>query len=121
MEVQAVDNMESEWRTTWIADTVVADGVAYLKKQHGGKDAVLLMVYPVTKSGFTASILESYKGDVICVVGTQNRNGYTGFKDTMIEEYMAEKMSGFAKTVQISLPSFAGKDDALYVFERKAD
>lgn len=120
VEVQAVDNVESEWRTTWIADTIVADGVTYLKKQQGGKDAVLLMVYPVARSGFTASILESYKGEVLCVVGTQNRNGYTGFKDTTIEEYVAEKMAGFEKTVQVPLPSFAGKDDALLVFEKRA-
>ncbi len=120
VDVQAVDNIESEWRTTWIPDTIVADGVAYLKKQQGGKDAILLMVYPVARSGFTASILESYTGDVVCVVGTQNRNGYTGFKDTTIEEYVGEKRLTFEKTVQIPLPSFAGKDDALFVFEKRA-
>lgn len=120
VEVQAVDNAESEWRTMWISDTIVADGVAYLKKVQGGKRAVLLMVYPVVRTGFTPSILQTYQGDVVCVVGTQNRNGYTGFKNTTIEEYMAEKMAGFEKTVQIPLPSFAGKDDALFVFERRA-
>ena len=119
MEVQAVDNIESEWRTTWISDTIVTDGVAYLKKQQGGKEAVLLMVYPVTRTGFTTSVLEIYKGDVVCVVGTQNRNGYTGFKDTTIEEYMVEKMPNFEKMVQVALPSFAGKDDALFVFEKR--
>lgn len=113
-----MDNAESEWRTTWIPDTIVADGGAYLKKQQGGKDAVLLMVYPVARSGSTARILESYRGDVVCVAGTQNRNGYTGFRDTTIEEYVNEKVEGFEKTVQIALPSFAGKDDALFVFER---
>lgn len=121
IEVQAVDNIESEWRTTWIPDTIVTDGVAYLKKQKGGKDAVLLMVYPVTRSGFTTSILEAYKGNVVCVVGTQNRNGYTGFRETTIEEYMVEKMADFEKTVQVALPSFAGKDDALFVFEKRAE
>jgi hypothetical protein len=54
------------------------------------------------------------------VVGTQNRNGYTGFKNTTIEEYMVEKMPDFGKTVQIPLPPFAGKDDALFVFEKGA-
>lgn len=118
--VHAVDNAESEWRTTWISDTTVADGVTYLKKQHNhGKDAVLLLVYPIARSGFTASVLSAYRGTVVCVVGTQNRNGYTGFKDTTISEYMAEQMSDFAKTIQIPLPSFAGKDDALFVFERQ--
>lgn len=80
----------------------------------------MLVVYPVIRAGFTASVLESYKGDVICVVGTQNRNGYTGFRDRTIDEHMAEKMSDFDKTVQLPLPSFAGKDDALFVFERQA-
>ena len=121
VEVQAVDNVESKWRTTWIPDTIVADGETYLKKQQGGINATLLMVYPVVRSGFTSGILESYKGDVVCVVGTQNRNGYTGFKDTTIEEYMTEKMSSFEKTVQTPLPSFAGKDDALFVFQKRAD
>lgn len=116
-----MDNVESEWRTTWIPDTIVADGVAYLKKQQGGNDAVLLMVYPVARSGFTASVLEAYKGDVVCVVGTQNRNGYTGFQDRTIDEYMAEKMSKIERTVQVPLPSFAGKDDALFVFEKRAE
>jgi len=116
-----VDNVESKWRTTWIPDTIVADGETYLKKQQGGINATLLMVYPVVRSGFTSGILESYKGDVVCVVGTQNRNGYTGFKDTTIEEYMTEKMSSFEKTVQTPLPSFAGKDDALFVFQKRAD
>lgn len=79
------------------------------------------MVYPVVRTGFTASVLQAYQGDVICVVGTQNRNGYTAFKDTTIEEYMAEKIAArWEKTVQIPLPSFAGKDDALFVFERRA-
>jgi hypothetical protein len=119
--VQAVDNVESEWRTTWISDTIVADGVAYLQKQQGGKDAILLMVYPVSRSGYTASILESYKGDTICVVGTQNRNGYTGFRDRTIVDYMAEKMPDFEKSVQIPLPSFAGKDDAMFVFEKRGE
>jgi len=120
VQVQAVDNLESKWRTTWISDTIVADGVAYLQKKRGGKGAVLLMVYPVARSGLTARVLEAYRGDVVCVVGTQNRSGYTGFKDNTIEEYMAEKMSGFEKSVQVALPSFAGKDDALFVFEKRA-
>ncbi len=116
-----MDSIESEWRTTWIPDTIVADGVTYLKKRQAGKEAVLLMVYPVTRAGFTASVLEAYHGDVVCVVGTQNRNGYTGFKDTTIEEYMGEKMPDLKKTVQVALPSFAGKDDALFVFERQVE
>ena len=120
VQVQAVDNLESKWRTTWISDTIVADGVAYLQKKRGGKGAVLLMLYPVARSGLTARVLEAYRGDVVCVVGTQNRSGYTGFKDNTIEEYMAEKMSGFEKSVQVALPSFAGKDDALFVFEKRA-
>jgi hypothetical protein len=77
------------------------------------------MVYPIVGSGFTANILEAYKGDIICVAGTQNGNGYTAFKDRTIADYMSAERKDFEKTIQIPLPSFAGKDEALLVFERK--
>lgn len=120
LEVQAVDNGQSTWRTLWIGDTVKKDGVEFVKKRpKGGKDDVLLMVYPVVGLEFTTGILNAYKGDVVCVAGTQNGNGYTGFKDEMIDSWMAKERKDFEKIVQIPLPSFAGKDDALFVFRRK--
>ncbi|KAL8387372.1 hypothetical protein RB595_009951 [Gaeumannomyces hyphopodioides] len=138
----AVDNEQSLWRTMWIPDTVKQDGVAWLRSRDppGGKDMVLLLVYPVVGpdgSGiFTRSLLDAYEGDTVAVVGTQNRNGYTGFARMTMDEYMAnanEQGQGgdYSKTTtgnsngntwvrvtQIPLPSFAGKDEALFVFQR---
>ncbi|KAK5081833.1 hypothetical protein LTR70_008512 [Exophiala xenobiotica] len=120
VEVFAVDNGQSAWRTLWIGDTVTEDGAKYVRRRPGsGKDDVLLMVYPVVGLAFTTSVLDAYRGDVICVAGTQNGNGYTGFKDEMIDSWMARERNGFEKIVQVPLPSFAGKDDALFVFRRK--
>ena len=120
LEVFAVDNGQSVWRTLWIGDTIGADGAKYVKKRPGsGKDDVLLMVYPVVGLEFTTSVLSAYKGDVVCVVGTQNGNGYTGFKDEMIDSWMERERAEFEKIVQVPLPSFAGKDDALFVFRRR--
>jgi hypothetical protein len=126
LTVHAVDNMQSEWRVNWVNDTAISDGVQWLKKHQGGKEMVLLMVYPVVGGGpttgpegaFTRNLVNSYQGDTIAVVGTQNRNGYTGFKDMTMDEYMAREKKEWTKVVQIPLPSFAGKDEALYVFQR---
>ena len=115
----AVDNLQSVWRTLWIGDTIVKDGDLYLQEENGCENAVLLLVYPIVGSDFTAKVIEAYKGTTICVAGTQNRNGYTAFKDRTIDEYMKAEKGDFDKTVQIALPSFAGKDEALFVFERK--
>ena len=116
--VVAVDSGQSRWRTTWIADTVVMDGVQYLRKRAGCADMVLLLVYPIVGADFTRKVLDAYTGDMICVVGTQNENGYTGFRDMGVDEFMAGK-GGWEKVVQVALPSFAGKDDALFAFRRK--
>ena len=118
--VQAIDNLQSEYRTMWIADTIVKEGGRFLKDNRGGESTVLLMVYPIVGAGFTAEILDAYKGDTICVAGTQNGNGYTAFKDQTIAAYMATTRKDFEKTIQVPLPSFAGKDEALFVFERKS-
>ena len=118
VSVQAVDNQQSEYRTMWIGDTLVKDGEQYLKEKKGCKDDLLLLVYPIVSSDFTSGILDTYKGDTVCGAGTQNRNGYTAFKDRTIDEYMKVEKPDYEKTVQIPLPSFAGKDEALYVFER---
>ena len=118
VSVQAVDNLQSEYRTTWIGNTLIKDGEKYLKEKKGCKDDVLLLVYPIVSSDFTSKILDAYKGGTICVAGTQNRNGYTAFKDRTIDEYMKVEKTDYEKTIQIPLPSFPGKDEALYVFER---
>lgn len=120
VDVVPIDNGQSTWRTLWVDDTVGEDGAKYIKQRRkGGKDDVLLMVYPVVGLDFTTSVLNAYKGDTVCVVGTQNGNGYTGFKDEMIDTWMARERSGFKRVVQIPLPSFAGKDDALFIFRRQ--
>ena len=122
VETVAIDNGQSAWRTLWLSDTVNEDGAKYIKtRRKGGKDDVLLMVYPVVGVEFTVSTLNAFHGDVICVVGTQNGNGYTGFKDEMIDSWMARERKGFERIVQVPLPSFAGKDDALFVFRRKQE
>ncbi|KAL8672431.1 MAG: hypothetical protein Q9168_003109 [Polycauliona sp. 1 TL-2023] len=120
VQVDAVDNLQSKYRTLWINDLIVEEGEKYLKSHNGAKDALLLLVYPIVGSDFTARILSAYAGSTICVAGTQNANGYTAFKSKVIDEYMAVEKPEYARTVQIPLPSFAGKDEALFVFEKGA-
>ncbi|KAL9117525.1 MAG: hypothetical protein Q9187_005939 [Circinaria calcarea] len=119
LSVIAVDSGESEYRTMWIPDTIFTDGIAYLKKHTGAIDAALLLVYPIVGAGFTAKVLDAYKGDTVTVVGTQNANGYTAFKDMTIVEYMKKSKGEFERVAQLPLPSFAGKDEALFVFRRR--
>jgi hypothetical protein len=79
---------------------------------------VLLLVYPIVGGdGFTEKVIRTYKGEIVCVVGTQCRNGYTAFRDKIISEWMEEER-GWNKVVQVPVPSFAGKDEALFVFRR---
>lgn len=118
LRTSAIDNLQSEYRTLWISDTIVQDGVSYIESEKGAEDAVLLLVYPIVGLDFTSKILKAYKGNSICVAGTQNRNGYTAFKDRTIDEYVTAEKPEFRKTVHIPLPSFAGKDEALFVFEK---
>lgn len=119
LDVVAVDNMASEYRTMWIGDTVKADGVEYLKKNGGGKGRVLLMVYMITAGDFTRRIVRAYQGDVIVVVGTQNANRYTGFSNCTAEEWFEKEMPGWEMTTRIAMPSFAGKDEGLSVWQRR--
>lgn len=119
VEVVAVDNAQSVWRTMWVGDTVEMDGVGFLRGRGAGKEGVLLLVYPVVGGEFTKRIVGAYGGRTIVVAGTQNGNGYTGFQGERIDEWMAREQGEFAKTVQIALPSFAGKDEALFVFEKE--
>lgn len=120
LTVHAVDNGDSLWRTTWIGDTIKADGAKYLVKEKGAKDAVLLLVYPQVTTDFTTSVLKAYAGSTICVAGTQNANGFTAFSDVTIDKYLEVELPSFTKVVQTPLPSFAAKDEALYVFEKKS-
>ena len=118
VHVDAIDNFQSIYRTLWIGDTIVEDGAKYLRGLKGTDEVVLLMVYPIVGSELTASILDAFNGDTICVAGTQNQNGYTAFKDQVIDEYVASEKPLYKKIVQIPLPSFAGKDEALFIFDK---
>lgn len=118
LDVQAVDNLASEYRTMWISDTVKNDGVEYLKRNNGVKGRILLMVYMVTAGTFTKRVLQAYQGDIVVVVGTQNANRYTGFADCTVEEYFVREMPGWEMSYRIAMPSFAGKDEGMYVWRR---
>ena len=119
LTVAAVDSGQSRWRTSWIDDTLVMDGIQYLRKRSGCPDMLLLLVYPIVGGEFTRKVLDAFTGEVICVAGTQNGNGYTGFKDMMVDEYMTKEKTGWEKVAQVPLPSFAGKDDALFAFKKR--
>ncbi|APA12090.1 hypothetical protein sscle_09g068600 [Sclerotinia sclerotiorum 1980 UF-70] len=119
LKVNAVDNMASEYRNMWISDTEKADGVEYLRKNGGGKNKLLLMVYMITAGTFTKRVLSTYKGDVIVVVGTQNANRYTGLSDCTMEEWFEKEMNGWELICRIAMPSFAGKDEGMFVWKRK--
>ena len=114
----AVDSRQSVFRAEWIGDTIVGDGEKWLKGRGGAKDDVLLMVYPVVGGDFLRKMLKVYGGDTVCVAGTQCGNGYTGFRDQTVDEYM-EELGGWSLSARIALPSFAGKDEALFTFQRE--
>ena len=57
---------------------------------------------------------------IVVVAGTQNANGYTAFADELLVDWFARVMPGWEKVCQVPLPSFAGKDEALFVYEKKA-
>lgn len=120
LDVRAVDNQLSEYRVCWIPDTINVDGKAYLEKSvDGGRGCVLLLVYPQATGDFTAGVLRAFKGDTIVVAGTQNGNGFTGFREQGVDEWVEENLQAFELVVRMPLPSFAGKDEALFVFRRK--
>lgn len=60
-DVVPIDNGSSRWRTLWVGDTVQADGVQWLKKNDGGKEDVLLLVYPIVGNDFTRQIIKAYR------------------------------------------------------------
>lgn len=116
----AVDNMDAKWRTIWISDTIKTNGVDYMRKNEGARACVLLMVYMVTRGDFTKQVLKSYKGDTIVIAGTQNANRFTSFQEVTVEEYFEQEMKDWELVVMIALPSFAGKDEGMFVFQRKS-
>ena len=80
---------------------------------------MLLLVYPQATGDFTAPILKQFEGDAIVVAGTQNANGFTAFQDCIVDEWVEKNLLAFELTLRVPLPSFAGKDEALFVFQRR--
>lgn len=118
----AIDNGDAVWRTLWISDTVRADAAEYLRKNGGAADKVALMVYPVVSGEWMRGVLKQFKGEWVVVVGTQCRNGFTGFKDITVREWTEgsdEEGKKWEITAQVPMPSFAGKDEAVFVLKRK--
>jgi hypothetical protein len=76
------------------------------------------MVYMVTAGTFTKRVVQAYRGDTIVVVGTQNENRYTGFRDSTVEEWFEKEMTAWQLVCRIAMPSFAGKDEGLFVWKR---
>jgi hypothetical protein len=54
------------------------------------------------------------------MAGSQNANGYTAFAKELLVDWFAREMQDWEKIVQIPLPSFAAKDEALFVFEKNS-
>lgn len=131
LTVYAVDNQHSLWRTTWISDTIIKDGVKFLQNpptnlptspgERGCCDSILLLVYPQVGGDFTGKIIRAFEGDTIVVAGTQNGNGFTAFKDEIVDTWFERERPAFEKVMQIPLPSFAAKDEALFMFARKKE
>lgn len=137
LEVLPIDNGVSEWRTVWVGDTLETDGIKWLQQNGGGKDDVLLLVYPTVGNDFTGKILKAYSkccvllilnlrllmceigGSTIICAGSQNASGFTAFNKETIADWIAREMPAWDKMLQIPLPSFAGKDEALFVFQKK--
>jgi hypothetical protein len=119
LDVRAIDNGTSEYRVMWVDDTIRTSGLDYLAKHDNGKGCVLLLVYPQATGNFTAPILTRFEGDAIVVAGTQNGNGFTAFQDCVVDDWVEKNLPAFELTLRMPLPSFAGKDEALFVFQRK--
>jgi hypothetical protein len=127
----AVDDGSSVFRTIWIPDTIVHDGPSFVKSAPSTRvknipefslnTAVLLLVYPPAGGNFTESVLTAFEGSAIVVAGTQNGNGFTGFpKGSTVEKWMESNKAEFELKARIPLPSFAGKDEGLFVWVKKA-
>lgn len=119
LNVRPVDNGVSEYRVSWVKDTIKKDGIKYLEENEGGKACVLLLIYPQATGNFTGPLVKKFEGDTIVVAGTQNANGFTAFQNQIVDEWVTENIPSFELTLRMPLPSFAGKDEALFVFQRK--
>jgi hypothetical protein len=131
LTVTAVDSGLSTYRTTWIPDTVIADGPTYLRNHQAGHGTVLLLVYPSVSDDFTAKVFKEFEGDAVVIAGTLNHNGFTAFKGMTVAEWVEKEEEKFKGNVngcmlrcswqlaaRLPLPSFAGKDEGLFVFRR---
>jgi len=120
-KVIPVDNGQSAYRALWIGDMITVDGIKWLREERkGGVGDVLLLVYLIVGGGgFTERIIKAYKGEVVCVVGTQCRNEYTAFQGKIVDEWIEEE-GGWDKIVQVPAPSFAGQDKASTCINMKA-
>ena len=58
-------------------------------------------------------------GSTIVSAGSQNTSGFTGFATETIAEWVARELPAWEKVLQIPLPSFAARAEALFVFEKK--
>ncbi|KAF2870593.1 hypothetical protein BDV95DRAFT_607747 [Massariosphaeria phaeospora] len=119
LDVRAIDNQISEYRVMWVQDTLNEDGAKYLGKIEGGKGCVLLLVYPQATGHFTSTVMKAFRGDTIVVAGTQTGNGFTGFQDCIVDEWVEKNLAEFELALRMPLPSFAGKDEALFVWQRR--
>ncbi|PVI01149.1 hypothetical protein DM02DRAFT_365652 [Periconia macrospinosa] len=119
LDVRAVDDGTSEYRVMWVQDTIKVDGARYLKENDAGKGGVLLLVYPQATGGFTEKMLRAFQGDTVVVASTQNGNGFTGFRDVVVDQWVEKNLKEFELTLRMPLPSFPGKDEALFVFQRR--
>jgi hypothetical protein len=119
LNVIAVDNQQSIFRCSWIDDTIIKDGVQFLKSRNGGIEDILLLVYPVVGGDFFRKMLDAFHGDWVVVAGTQCGNGYTAFKDQLVDTWMETERPEWKLDVRIPLPSFAGKDEGLFVFQKR--
>lgn len=119
LDVRPIDSGLSEYRVSWIKDTIKMDGKEYLRQNDKGKGTVLLLVYPQATGNFTGPVLSLFEGDTIVVAGTQNQNGFTAFQDQGVDQWVEKNLKAFELTLRMPLPSFAGKDEALFVFQRK--
>lgn len=71
--VVPLDSGASEWRTVWVGDTVTADGVQWLQEHEGGKEQLLLLVYPQVGADFTGNVLRAYSECFALTKAAQSR------------------------------------------------
>lgn len=58
-------------------------------------------------------------GTTIIAASSQNASGFTAFAKETIDTWMARELPEWEKILQVPLPSFAAKDEALFAFEKK--